>query len=266
MSRDESSRMSAEHILTETRDRVLYVTINRVEKHNALAISIIDEIGMTFRAAAKDETLVAGVLRGAGEKTFAAGGDLRELAGLRTEPEAEQMAIDAKAAFNAIRDFPVPVIAGLNGNAFGGGAELAVSCDFRVAAAHARIGFVQGRLALATAWGGGPDLLDLVGRARGLRLMSTGEMLDPATALEIGLYDAAGPAGEPFDETIERFLAPIRNQKPQSMRAFKAVSDSHRRGTTRAQMQEIETDMFVKTWVHDDHWEAAEKVLPTKKG
>ncbi|MBT7362540.1 MAG: hypothetical protein HN813_11210, partial [Rhodospirillaceae bacterium] len=61
--------MSAEHILTETRDRVLYVTINRVEKHNALAISIIDEIGETFRAAAKDETLVAGVLRGAGEKT-----------------------------------------------------------------------------------------------------------------------------------------------------------------------------------------------------
>ena len=137
--------MSDVHILSETRERVLYVTINRVEKHNALAISIIDTIGETFRAAAKDDALVAAVLRGAGEKTFAAGGDLRELAALRTAGEAETMARDAKTAFNAIRDFPVPVIAGLNGNAFGGGAELAVSCDFRVAANHARIGFVQGR-------------------------------------------------------------------------------------------------------------------------
>ncbi len=258
--------MSDAHLLSETRDRVLYVTIDRVEKHNALAISIIAAIGETFRAAAADESLVAAVLRGAGEKTFAAGGDLRELAGLRTEAEAETMALDAKAAFNAIRDFPVPVIAGLNGNAFGGGAELAVACDFRVAAAHARIGFVQGRLALATAWGGGPDLLDLVGRARGLKLMSTGEMLDAPTALDIGLYDAIGPETENIDDTIEAFLEPIRKQKAQSMRAFKAVSDAHRRGDSRATMQDAETRMFVKTWVHDDHWEAAEKVLPAKKG
>jgi enoyl-CoA hydratase len=257
--------MSAENIRTETRDGVFYVLIDRPEKHNALALSIIDTIGKTFREAARDDTLVAAVLRGAGEKTFAAGGDLRELAGLRTEAEAEQMALDATAAFNAIRDFPVPVVAGLNGNAFGGGAELAVSCDFRVAAAHARIGFVQGRLALATAWGGGPDLLDLVGRARGLRLLSTGEMLSAEDALAIGLYNAVGATGEPFDDTIEAFLEPIRRQRPQSMRAFKAVSDAHRRGENRAAMHEIETAMFVKTWVHDDHWEAAERVLPSKK-
>lgn len=258
--------MNTQHIKTETRDRVLYITIDRADKHNALALAIIEAIGATFRNAAADENLVAAVLRGAGEKTFAAGGDLRELAGLRTEAEAKTMALDTKAAFNAIRDFPVPVIAALNGNAFGGGAELAVSCDFRVAAPHARIGFVQGRLALATAWGGGPDLLDLVGRAHGLRLMSTGEMLDPDAALAIGLYDAVGAGGEEFAETVEAFLAPIRNQKPQSMRAFKAVSDAHRRGEDRDAMQAIETAYFVKTWTHDDHWEAAEKVLPAKKG
>ena len=111
---------------------------------------------------------------------------------------------------------------------------------------------------------GQPDLLDLVGRARGLKLMSTGEMLDAATALEIGLYDAVGAENEDIDDTIEAFLEPIRKQKPQSMRAFKAVSDSHRRGDSRTAMQETETNMFVRTWVHDDHWEAAEKVLPSK--
>ncbi len=256
--------MSSDHLRTHTRDGVFYALIDRPEKHNALALSIIDEIGEKFRAAADDDTLVAAVLRGAGEKTFAAGGDLRELAGLRTEAEAEKMARDTKIAFNKIRDFPVPVIAALNGNAFGGGAELAVACDFRVAAAHAQIGFVQGRLALASAWGGGPDLLDLVGRARGLKLMSTGEMLSPERALAIGLYDAVGTENEAFDDTIENFLAPIRSQKPQSMRAFKAVSDSHRRGDDRDTMHAVETAMFAKTWTHRDHWEAVEKVLPSK--
>jgi enoyl-CoA hydratase len=258
--------MSADQIHTETRDRVLYVTINRVEKHNALSLAIIARLGRVFKDAAADQSLIAAVLRGAGEKTFAAGGDLRELANLRTEQEARQMALDAKDTFNAIRDFPVPVVAAMNGNAFGGGGELAVSCDFRVATSRARIGFVQGRLALATAWGGGPDLLDLVGRSRGLRLLTTCEMLEAHQALEIGLYDAVGAEGEDFNDTVEKFLEPMRKQAPQSMRAFKAVTNAHRRGETRAAMHEIETDMFVKTWIHDDHWEAAEKVLPSKKG
>jgi enoyl-CoA hydratase len=258
--------MSTDQIHTETRERVLYVTIDRAEKHNALSLSILDTIRTTFTDAADDDTLIAVVLQGAGEKTFAAGGDLRELAELRTAKEAENMAGDAKAAFNAIRDCPVPVIAAMNGNAFGGGAELAVSCDFRVAAAHARIGFVQGRLALATAWGGGPDLLDLVGRARGLRLLATSEMLSPAQALETGLYDTVAADSEAFSQTIEKFLEPMRKQTPQSMRAFKAVASSHRRKDTRDEMHRIETAMFVKTWVHDDHWEAAERALPSKKG
>jgi enoyl-CoA hydratase len=258
--------MSTDQIHAETRDRVLYVTIDRAEKHNALSLAILNTMHTAFTDAATDETLIAAVLRGAGEKTFAAGGDLRELAGLRTAAEAEKMARDAKATFNAIRDFPVPVIAAMNGNAFGGGAELAVSCDFRVAAAHSRIGFVQGRLALATAWGGGPDLLDLVGRARGLRLLATSEMLSADQALEIGLYDTVSAEGENINATVETFLEPMRKQAPQSMRAFKAVTGSHRRNESRDAMHEIETDMFVKTWVHDDHWEAAERVLPAKKG
>lgn len=258
--------MSTDQIHTETRDRVLYVTIDRAEKHNALSLSILNTICATFINAADDATLIAIVLRGAGEKTFAAGGDLRELAELRTAEAAENMAQDAKAAFNGIRDCPVPVIAAVNGNAFGGGAELAVSCDFRVAAAHARIGFVQGRLALATAWGGGPDLLDLVGRARGLRLLATSEMLSPGKALKIGLYDTVAPDGEDFSQSVEDFLKPMRQQTPQSMRAFKAVVNSHRRKDNRDEMHAIETAMFVKTWVHDDHWEAAERALPSKKG
>lgn len=257
--------MSDNHLLVEIRDRVLYATLNRPEKHNALSLSLLADLQKMFEAQAGDETLLAVVLTGAGEKTFAAGGDLRELAALRTEAEAEQMARDVKAVLNTIRTFPVPVIAALNGNTFGGAAELAVACDFRIAAAHARIGFVQGRLALSTAWGGGPDLLQLLGRSQGLRLMVTGEMVASDAALAMGLLDQVAGEGESLGDVVEAFLAPMRKQAPQVMRVFKALADAHRRGDSRETMQEIETKMFVGTWVHDDHWEAAEKVLPSRK-
>ncbi|NKB49669.1 MAG: enoyl-CoA hydratase/isomerase family protein [Alphaproteobacteria bacterium] len=257
--------MSENHLLVEVRDQVLYATLNRPEKHNALSLALLADLRKLFESQAGDDTLLAAVLTGTGEKTFAAGGDLRELAALRTAPEAEQMARDAKAALNAIRTFPVPVIAALNGNTFGGAAELAVACDFRIAAAHARIGFVQGRLALSTAWGGGPDLLQLLGRAQGLRLMVTGEMVPSGEAWAIGLVDRVASENDGLEEVVEEFLEPMRQQAPQVMRVFKALSDAHRRGDSRETMQEIETKMFVETWVHDDHWEAAEKVLPSRK-
>lgn len=257
--------MSENHLLVETRDRVLYATLNRPEKHNALSLSLLADLRALFEDQAGDETLLAAVLTGSGDKTFAAGGDLRELAALRSVDEAGQMARDAKAALNAIRTFPVPVIAALNGNTFGGAAELSVACDFRITAAHAKIGFVQGRLAVSTAWGGGPDLLQLLGRAQGLRLMVTGEMVPSGAALAMGLVDKVAGDGESLAEAVEDFLAPMRKQAPQVMRVFKALADAHRRGDSRAAMQEIETEMFVGTWVHDDHWVAAEKVFPSRK-
>jgi enoyl-CoA hydratase len=256
--------MSENHLLVETRDRVLYATLNRPEKHNALSLALLADLRALFEEHAGDDSLLAAVLTGTGDKTFAAGGDLRELAALRSEAEAEQMARDAKATLNAIRDFPVPVIAALNGNTFGGAAELSVACDFRVATPHAQIGFVQGRLAVSTAWGGGPDLLQLLGRARGLRLMVTGEMVPADAALGMGLVDRVAGEGESLTDAVEEFLAPMRKQAPQVMRVFKALGQAHRHGETREAMQEIETKMFVGTWVHDDHWAAAEKVLPSR--
>ena len=84
------------------------------------------------------------------DKSFAAGGDLKDLDGIRIRDDAATMSRDTRAAFDAIRAFPVPVVAALNGDALGDRAELAVACDFRVAAAHARIGFVQGRPGITT--------------------------------------------------------------------------------------------------------------------
>jgi enoyl-CoA hydratase len=192
----------------------------------------------------------------AGDRSFAAGGDIKELAGLRTLAEATKMAEDAKRALAAVRDMPVPVVAVLNGDALGGGAELALACDFRVAAAHARIGFIQGRLNISTGWGGGIDLVRRVGPSVALRLMARAELLSAAEALRTGLVDEVAGDGEGLDETVQRFVAPMLVQSPQVLRAFKAV--------VRTGSPEVETRLFAETWIHDDHWSAVAKLAGRK--
>jgi enoyl-CoA hydratase len=265
LSRAERKKVTAPHILVETSDRVLRLTLNRPEKHNALSRELLEDLRATFDAHSRDEALVAAVVRGAGARSFAAGGDLRDLASVRTLEAAREMAIRAKAALNAIRSFPVPVVAALNGDALGGGAELAVACDFRVAAPHARIGFVQGRLNITTAWGGGVDLLEIAGRAAGLRLLARSEVLEARAALSLRLYDAIAAEGQDLDGALEEFLAPIRQQTPRVLRAFKALATAARRGLPRQEMEELETASLAETWVHPDHWAAADKILGPRR-
>jgi len=246
---------------TDTIDGIITVTIDLPEKRNALSREVIAELAETFTDAAGDDSLKAVVLTGAGDKCFAAGGDLKDLSSVRTLDGATGMANDAKQAFEIIRRFPVPVIAALNGDALGGGAELAVACDFRLFAHHARIGFVQGRLNISTAWGGGIDLMRLVGPAVGLRLLSRGELLTGADAASIGLGDATASPDQSLDDLLTNFLKPLRTQAPQALRAFKAVAMAARFGESRADMLRLETETFSKTWVHDDHWVAADAIL-----
>src|SRR3970040_387681 len=170
-------------LVVEAAGGVLDVTLNRPEKRNALSRSLLGDLRRVFSEFAGADDLRVAVLRGAGDKSFAAGGDLRDLAQVRTREATRRMAEEAHDALDAIRGFPLPVVAALNGDALGGGAELALACDFRVAASHAHIGFIQGRLNIATAWGGGGDLMRLLGAAGALRLLAAGELLDAAGAM-----------------------------------------------------------------------------------
>ncbi|MCH2549911.1 MAG: enoyl-CoA hydratase/isomerase family protein [Alphaproteobacteria bacterium] len=257
--------MTENHLLAEVRDKVLYITFNRPEKHNALSQQLLIDLKGIFESHSMDESIVAAVLTGSGRKTFAAGGDLRELSKIRTESAAREMSNNSKLALNSIRTFPLPVIAALNGNTFGGAAELAVACDFRIADFHAKIGFVQGRLALSTAWGGGADLFQLVGRSNGLKLLLTGKMLSSSEALEIGLVDQVVSVEGELKQSVEDFLIPLRNQHAHVIRTFKELADAKRRGDSKNDLNELETELFVSNWINDAHWEAAEKVLPTRK-
>jgi len=251
------------NLLLSREGRVLRVTINRPDKHNPLSRAALAELREAFDSARDETDLACVVLTGAGDRYFAAGGDLRDLAQVRTEQGVHAMVEESRAALDAVRTFPLPVIAVLNGDALGGGAELALACDLRVMREGAGIGYVQGRLSITTGWGGGTDLAAVIGPARALRMTARCETVSATTALAWGLADAVAPA-DGLDAAVQDFLAPILKQTGNVLRGFKAQALAARRGLPFEDRRAIEQHEFVKTWMHEDHWSAVERFLSSR--
>lgn len=256
--------MAEDEVLVERRARVLRVTVNRPEKHNPLSRAVLARLREVFEAARDDEGIACAVLTGSGERYFAAGGDLRDLAAVREAPDVRAMAAQARSALDAVREFPVPVVARLNGDAIGGGAELALACDLRVMREGAHIGYIHGRLAITSAWGGGADLVSVVGPARALRMTARWELVPAATALAWGLADCTAPNGE-LDAAVDEFIAPLLAQTRTALRGCKAQARAARDGRSHEERRAIELDAFVATWTHADHWTAVERILARGK-
>lgn len=249
-----------DELRVERDGRVLRILLNRPEKHNPLSRTMLARLRAAFEAHRDDADLACAVLTGAGQKYFAAGGDLRDLASVRDDAAARRMADEARGALDAVRRFPVPVIALVNGDAIGGGAELALACDLRVMREGAHIGYVQGRLGITSGWGGGPDLVAVVGPARALRMMARGERVAAATALDWGLADAVAPA-DALEGALQSFVAPILAQARAVLVGFKAQALAMRQGAAYEAGRAAEQEHFVKTWTSEAHWQAVERVL-----
>ncbi|WP_018505311.1 enoyl-CoA hydratase/isomerase family protein [Parafrankia discariae] len=229
----------------ELDDGLAVITIDRPEARNAISLATMGELEKALDAAAGAGALV---IRGAGDRAFVSGGDLKELAALRTEDEATGMALRMRAICDRIADFPAPVVAALNGHALGGGAEVAVAADIRVAADDIKIGFTQSTLAIMPAWGGAERLADLVGRGRALLLAGTGVTLGAAEAERLGLLDRVLPRAE-FDAG---WRALARSLATPPARAIKYVTG----GGVDA---EESARTFARLWVADEHWAAVER-------
>jgi len=255
----------SDEVLATIDGPLLRVTLNRPQKRNPLSRGALAQLREIFDAQAANDALCLALVSGAGDKSFAAGGDLRDLEQVTTPAHARALFDLGNGALHSIRGFPVPVIAALNGIALGGGAELALACDLRIAAAHAKIGFVQGTLNIPTAWGGGNDLVATVGPARGLRLLAEASVLGAREALATGLVDAVSDDGEDFAAFIARFLAPWLKQKPQVMRAFKWQAAARKLGIARNETDPRDRELFAVAWCHEDHWTAAHGILDREK-
>jgi len=236
------------------------VAINRPQQRNALSLGVLASVEAAFRDAAADTCISCAVLTGRGDKSFAAGGDLKEFDALRTTADALTIGATGRRALDAIREFPVPVVAALNGLTLGGGAELALACDFRIALPGVRLGFIQGTLNIATAWGGAADLVVALGACRALELLVSSRVLAAQEALAVGLVDRVCAPEENLLGVVDAFIAPWLAKPPHVMRALTAVS-RRAKGIVREVLKATEMDAFVSTWTHDDHWRAAAALL-----
>lgn len=252
--------MAEKPLLVELRGPVLRLTINRPEKRNALSLALLDAIGETLAQHAGDAAIRCAVITAAGDRCFAAGGDLQELDAIRSEADTRAMSRRGRAALDRVRAFPVPVIAALNGHALGGGAELAVACDLRVAAPHAEMGFLQAQLAVTTAWGGGIDLALTIGDRAALRVLATSARLEASRAQDLGLVDWVCAPGQALDACVDQFLAPYLERTRDVLAGVKAVTTAERR-RAHAALAQVEEDHFVRTWTHADHWSAVAQSL-----
>jgi len=256
--------MSGDNLLVEPRNNVLTLTINRPEKRNALRMDLLDALGAALANNAENNAIKVVVITATGDRCFASGGDLQELDAIRSTGQAEAMSKRGRRALDQIRNFPLPVIAALNGLALGGGAELAMACDLRVAAANAEIGFLQGRLAVTTAWGGGIDLVAAVGSRRALDLLIGARRLTADEALAAGLFDRVCATDESLDTCLTTFLQPYLARSRQVLKGFKALTTGHRQ-VIHKHLSSIEQEHFVASWTDPDHWAAVEQATADRR-
>jgi enoyl-CoA hydratase len=182
-------KLDLENILTEESDGILYVTINRPDKLNALNRKTIEEIDSAFTYAQDVDAIKAIVLTGAGHKAFVAGADISEFSSF-TREEAMNLSSFGQMVFSKIESSSKPVIAAVNGYALGGGCELALACHLRIASHNAAFGLPEVTLGLLPGYGGTQRLPLLIGRGRALELILTGTPKDSVWALQAGLVNA----------------------------------------------------------------------------
>jgi len=205
----------------ERRGSLLLVTINRPESLNALNTAFFDEMDHFIANEATDPELTAIVITGAG-KAFVAGADIAEMVNKSPE-EAEAFSLRGQKTFRGFSAIAVPVIAAINGFALGGGLELALACDFRIASSAAKFGQPEVSLGLIPGYAGTQRLPRQIGMGNALFMLTTGEMLTAADALRIGLIQKVTEPDQLLDEVF-RISGVIASRGPEAVKRVKFVT------------------------------------------
>jgi len=257
----ETLSQSYETLLVERRDRVAIITINRPEKRNALNIKTREEGAQVLDALRDDEAIGVVVITGAGDKAFIAGADIAEFAGRTALTQRDVMV--ARSLFNAIDSFPKPVIAMVNGYCLGGGCELALACDLRIASETASFGQPEINLGIIPGGGGTQRLTRLVGEGKAMEMILTGEIIDAHTAFNIGLVNMVVPAADLEAKTME-IANRIAEKSPVALRMAKeAVKIASRSNLDEGLRREV--DLFALCFSSEDKDEGVKAFLEKRK-
>jgi enoyl-CoA hydratase len=250
-----------ETLTLERRGKVALLTINRPDKLNALnnkvhteAVAVLDELR-------KDDSVRVLVITGAGEKAFVAGADISEFEG--KTPVTQRDSFHERSLFNNIDSFPKPVIAMVNGFCLGGGNELAMACDIRMASENARFSQPEINLGIMCGGGGTQRLPRLVGEGRAMEMVLTGDMIDAATAEKFGLVNHVYPADQLEAETM-KLAEKIAEKAPIALHLSKeAVKFASRSNLDEGLRREV--DLFAICFSTEDKQEGVAAFLEKRK-
>lgn len=185
---------SMKYIQFEPKGDIAIVRINRPEALNAMNTDVISELSKTIDTIGADDSIKVVIITGAGERSFCAGADISFMVNI--EPmQAERYATSAQGVINKIERLEKPVIAAVNGFALGGGCELAMACDIRIASSNAKIGQPEVTIGIPPGWGGTQRLMRLVGPAKAKEMIFTGKMISADEARQIGLVNKVVSVG-----------------------------------------------------------------------
>ncbi len=253
--------LSYENIIVERRDRVAVITINRPEKRNALNIKTREEGAHALDDLAQDETVRVVCITGAGDKAFIAGADIAEFAGRTATRQRDVML--ARSLFTAIDLFPKPVIAMVNGYCLGGGCELALACDLRIASETASFGQPEINLGIIPGGGGTQRLTRLIGEGKAMEMILTGDIIDAKTAFTLGLVNMVTPASELEAKTMG-MANRIAEKSPIALRLAKEAVKTASRSTLDEGLRR-EVDLFALCFSSEDKDEGVSAFLEKRK-
>ncbi|MHC0037277.1 enoyl-CoA hydratase/isomerase family protein [Pseudoneobacillus sp. C159] len=240
-----------EPYLIEEYNECLTFTINRPKYRNAINYEVMEGLDK-FLHLGLHSNIKALIVTGAGEKAFCSGGDLSVFHQLISEDEAFQMLSKMSSILYRLLIFPKPTIAILNGSAVGGGCELASACDFRIGKKGMKAGFIQGKLAITTGWGGGSMLLEKLEASKALKLLMSANIFEDKQLLSFGFLDGLYDDGTPLENGV-KFLEDMLTLEADVLTSYKNILIKKWEATNIKARMSDEVRNCAKLWETDVH-------------
>lgn len=254
--------MTTEYILSEVKNGVLVITINRPDKLNSLNRQTIEELHEVLVDAENESEIKAVIITGAGQKAFVAGADIAEFANYSVEQGRQLSSNGHFKIFNFIENYSKPIIAAVNGFALGGGLELAMACHIRVVSDNAKMGLPEVSLGVIPGYGGTQRLAQLVGKGKAFEMIVTADMITASDAYKWGLANYVTTQEEILNKCFE-ITSKIASKSPTAIKtAIKVINAGYNNSVNG---YEVEIEEFGKSFGTGDFKEGVSAFLEKRK-